>query len=115
MTYKVNIETKTIQNIYYRNVLYTNNDMQLVVMNLKPFQEIGMEKHNGSQFIRVESGTGTAIANNKRYFLKDGSALIIDTNTYHNIIAGKNGMQLYTIYSPPQHDKNTKERYKTSD
>jgi mannose-6-phosphate isomerase-like protein (cupin superfamily) len=112
MSYKLNIESKTLDNNYYRNVLYTNKNMQLVLMNLLPYQEIGMEKHNGSQFIRVESGSGVAIVKNKRYYLKDGSAIIIDANTNHNIIAGKNGMKLYSIYTPPQHNPNIKQKDK---
>jgi mannose-6-phosphate isomerase-like protein (cupin superfamily) len=66
-------------------------------MNLLPHQEIGLEKHNGSQFIRVESGNGVAIVKNKRYNLKDNSAIIIDSGNYHNIIAGNNGLKLYSI------------------
>ena len=112
MSFKTNIENKTLQNMYYRNVLYTNDDMQLVLMNLSPNQEIGMEKHDGSQFIRVEEGFGTAVVKNKRYNLSDGSALVIDSGSYHNIIAGKEGMKMYSIYSPPQHKKDTKQKYK---
>lgn len=112
MSFKINIETKTLQNIYYRNVLYTNEDMQVVLMNLLPNQEIGKEKHNGSQFIRIEEGSGVAVIKNKRYNLKDGSAIVIDANTYHNIIAGKNGMKLYSIYTPPQHEDKIKQKYK---
>ena len=112
MSFKINIEHKTLDNKYYRNVLYTNGQIQLVVMNLLSNEEIGLEKHNGSQFIRVEDGSGVAIVNNKRYILKDGSALIIDSGSEHNIIAGKNGMKLYTIYSPPQHKPDTKEKFK---
>ena len=112
MSFKINIENKTLQNIYYRNVLYTNEDMQVVLMNLLPNQEIGKEKHNGSQFIRIEEGSGVAIIKNKRYNLKDGSAIVINANTYHNIIAGKNGMKLYSIYTPPQHEDKIKQKYK---
>lgn len=112
MSFKINIENKTIQNTYYRNVLYTNDDIQLVVMNLLPNEEIGMEKHDGSQFIRIETGSGIAIVKNKRYNLQDGSAIIIDANTNHNIIAGKDGMKLYSIYSPAQHEDKVKEKYK---
>ena len=112
MSFKTNIEHKTLDNKYYRNVLYTNGQIQLVVMNLLSNEEIGLEKHNGSQFIRVEDGSGMAIVNNKRYILKDGSSLIIDSGSEHNIIAGKNGMKLYTIYSPPQHKPDTKEKFK---
>ena len=112
MTFKGNIENKTLKNKYYRNVIYTNDEIQLVLMNLEPYEEIGIEKHNGSQFIRVEEGNGVAIIKNKRYNLKDGSAIIIDSHSNHNIIAGKNGLKLYTIYSPPQHPENTKEKEK---
>ena len=112
MSYKVNIENKTLDNTYYRNVLYTTENIQLVLMNLRPKQEIGNEKHDGSQFIRVESGSGTAIVAGKKYYLADGSVLIINQETYHNIIAGKNGMKLYAIYSPPQHDPNAKQKEK---
>lgn len=115
MSFKINIESKTSSNTYYRKVLYTNDDIQLVVMNLLPNEEIGLEKHDGTQFIRIEEGSGTAIAGNKKYILTDGSAIVIDAGNYHNIIAGKNGLKLYSIYSPPQHDPDTKEKYKTED
>ena len=112
MSFKINIEKKTIDNTYYRNVLYTNSDMQFVVMNLLPNEEIGVEKHDGSQFIRVEKGSGIAIVKDKRYILKDGSALVINKNTYHNIIAGDKGLKLYSIYSPPQHKRGEKKKFK---
>ena len=112
MSYKLNIENKTLDNTYYRNVLYTTENIQLVLMNLHPKQEIGNEKHDGSQFIRVESGSGTAIVSGKKYYLTDGSALVINPETYHNIIAGKDGMKLYSIYSPPQHDPDVKQKEK---
>jgi mannose-6-phosphate isomerase-like protein (cupin superfamily) len=112
MSFKLNIHNKTIDNEYYRNVLYTNTQTQLVLMNLLPNQEIGMEKHNVTQFIKVESGNGVAMINGKRYNLNNESAIIIDSGAKHNIIAGKNGMKLYTLYSPPEHDSDTKEKYK---
>lgn len=110
--YKINIERETLKNNYYRKELYTNKYHQLVVMNLLPGEEIGLEKHKGSQFFRIEEGYGRAYVNNKMVKLVPGSVLIIDSGTYHNIIAGKKGLKLYTIYSPPQHPKGTKEKYK---
>jgi mannose-6-phosphate isomerase-like protein (cupin superfamily) len=103
--FKTNIENKTVNNNSYRKVLYTNSKQQLVVMSLKPYEEIGMEVHKTiSQFIRVEEGSGHAIVNNKRYNLKAGDCIIIDPNSHHNIIAGKEYLKLYTIYSPPKHE-----------
>jgi mannose-6-phosphate isomerase-like protein (cupin superfamily) len=102
--YKTNIEKMTLQNKLYRKILYTSPQQQLVLMKLKPNEEIGMEKHVGiTQFIRVEGGSGIAIIRDKKYLLKDGDAIIIPSNTYHNIIAKSEGLQLYTLYSPPAH------------
>lgn len=111
--YRTNIEKKTIKNKNYRKVLYTTKQLQLVIMNLLPFEEIGKEKHKKTtQFIRVEKGNGTAIVGNKRCYLKDGISIIIPAKKYHNIIAGRKGLKLYTIYSPPEHPKNTVEKRK---
>lgn len=102
--FKGNIETKTLTNTKYRNILYTSKEMQLVLMNIEPGEEIGMESHpSTSQFIRVEGGSGRAIVANKNYRLRDGDAILIPSKTRHNIIAGRDGLQLYTIYSPPEH------------
>lgn len=112
--HKINIEKETIDNEYYRRELYTNRDQQLVVMSLLPKEDIGNEKHNGSQFFRIEEGTGRAYIDNDGWIqLKPGVSLIINPGVYHNIIAGSNGLKLYTIYSPPQHPKGTKEKYKS--
>jgi|SRR3972149_10146649 len=112
MAFKGNIETLTLKNKFYRKVLYTvSHSLQLVVMSLKPQEDIGMEKHpSTSQFIRVEKGKGIAIIKNKLYHLKNGDSIIIPPNTYHNIIntSCKNPLKLYTIYTPPEHPKNTK-------
>lgn len=101
-----NIETLTNKNKNYRKVLYTSNNVQLVMMNLKPNEEIGMEIHKKiDQFIRIEKGTGVAIIDGHQHKLTDGSALIIPMNTKHNIIntSKTKHMTLYTIYSPPEH------------
>lgn len=110
--YKIDIEKRTRENTYYRRELYTNRKQQLVVMNLLPNEEIGREKHNGSQFFRIEEGSGRAYVDDRWVKLTSGSVLIVDPGMYHNIIAGVKGLKFYTIYSPPQHPKGTKEKYK---
>jgi mannose-6-phosphate isomerase-like protein (cupin superfamily) len=111
--FKTNIENKTVDNKYYRKVLDTNSKQQLVVMSLNSYEEIGMEIHKTiSQFIRIEEGNGHAIVNNKKVNLKAGDCIIIDPNTYHNIIAGKNGLKIYSIYSPPKHTPDCIQKYK---
>ena len=104
-----NINTITENNFYFRKVLATTPNMQLVVMSLNPGEEIGLEIHPYiSQFIRVEKGTGIAIMDNESFPLSDGDALVIPLGTQHNIINTSNTeiLKLYTIYSPPNHAKN---------
>lgn len=113
MSKKLNIENVTTANKFYRKVIHTTKEMQLVVMNLKPKEEIGAEVHpSTTQFIRVEEGNGTAIIGKTKYPLKPGDSVMIKNKTRHNIIAGSKGLQIYTLYSPPEHDKNCKQKTK---
>ena len=100
-----NIEKLTNNNIDYRKVLFTGNNMQFVLMSLQPNEDIQMEVHkNHDQFIRIEQGTGIAIINNEEYKLEDGIGLIIPAGSCHRIInTGLNNLKLYTIYAPPEH------------
>jgi mannose-6-phosphate isomerase-like protein (cupin superfamily) len=108
--YVTNIEEKTQQNSYFREVLFTGPHSQLVVMALAPGEEIGLETHDElDQFIRVEAGTGKAILNGKEHDLEDGSAVVIPAGTAHNIVNGSSSqpLKLYTLYTPPQHPDKT--------
>jgi quercetin dioxygenase-like cupin family protein len=109
---RLNIEKETLKNNFYRKVLYTDKQLQVVLMSLQPYEEIGLETHEATQFIRVEEGNGTAVISNERHYLKDGVAIIVPKNKKHNVIAGKEGLKLYTIYSPPQHKSFTVEKEK---
>lgn len=100
-----NIEKITLENKDFRRVLYTAKNSQLVVMSLKPGEEIGEEVHQLDQFLRVEAGKGKAVLNNVESLIEDGSAIIVPAGTKHNIIntSPDSEMKLYTIYSPPNH------------
>jgi len=105
-----NIEEQTQQNTDYRRVIYTSHYTQLVLMSLKPGVEIGNEIHGLDQFIRVESGKAKVILNNgeSEHEMTDDWAVIIPAGTYHNIInTGDTELKLYTLYSPPEHLKDT--------
>ena len=101
----------TIENNNYRKVLNTTKHAQLVVMSLKPKEEIGNEIHpKVDQFIRIEKGTAMAIigTEQKKYKLKKEHFITIPANTYHNIInIGSCDLKLYSIYSPPNHKPGT--------
>lgn len=113
--YSVNIETTTLENETFRTVLYTAPRCQLVVMTLRPGEDIGMETHeDGDQFIRVEAGDGEAILDGERHSLSDGTALVIPAGTEHDIInrSTTKALRLYTVYAPPQHADGTIHRTK---
>ena len=108
-SYYSNIEEDSIRNGAYRHVQYTDDNIQVVLMTLRPKEEIGEESHSGgSQFFRVERGTGLAIIEGRGYILSDGVALVVPPGRLHNIINTSDApLHLYTIYSPPHHPPKT--------
>ena len=103
--FESNIEKDTLENDDFRKVLYTGQKLQLVLMILKPGEEIGSEKHETiDQFFRFEEGTGKCIINKTEYKITSGDVVIIPAGSQHNIInTGKDPLKMYTIYSPPNH------------
>jgi mannose-6-phosphate isomerase-like protein (cupin superfamily) len=102
--YKDNIENLTTENNNFRKVLYTGEHCQLVLMSLLANEEIGMEVHtDNDQFFRFEKGTGKVIINETEYDVEDGDAVVVPSGASHNVIAGDDGLKLYTIYSPAHH------------
>ena len=89
--------------------------MQLVLMKLDPKQEIGTEVHpKTTQFIRVEEGTAHVQVDQKRYVLKRGKAIVINPGSTHNVTnsSSTEDLHLYTLYSPPEHQPDTREKLK---
>lgn len=104
--YNANIEKDAIENTNFRKVLYTGKHCQLVLMSLKPNEEIGMEIHSDNdQFFRVEKGEGKCIIDGNEYILGDGSVIVVPSGAEHNVINTSNteDLKLYTIYSPAHH------------
>jgi len=101
-----NIEKETLENQNFRKVLYTAKHSQLVLMSLKPGEEIGMEVHpDNDQFFRFEKGQGKCIIDGNEYEIKDGVAIVVPAGAQHNVIntSETEELKLYTIYSPPHH------------
>jgi mannose-6-phosphate isomerase-like protein (cupin superfamily) len=104
--FKQNIESETLANNSFRKVLYTGAHMQLVLMSLKPSEDIGMETHTeNDQFFRFEKGNGKVIIGETEYEVTDGDAIVIPSGTQHNIIntSTTDELKMYTIYSPAHH------------
>ncbi len=104
-----NIEEKTEQNNFFRQVLYTGKHTQLVVMSLLPGEEIGMEVHpQVDQFFRIEEGRAKVVIDGEEHEVDEGFAIIVPAGSQHNVInTGSNPLKLYTLYSPPNHPDGT--------
>lgn len=107
------IEDLTIENSFFRKVLFTGKHLQLVVMSLKPGEGIGKEVHHHvDQFFRIETGEGKLVIGEdekEAYPLQDGDALVIPAGVLHNILntSTTEPLQIYTLYSPPNHPAET--------
>lgn len=104
--YKGNIEELTLANNNFRQVLYTAQHCQLVLMSLRPGEEIGLEVHeDGDQFFRFEKGAGKVVINDTEYVVGDGDSIIVPAGAQHNVIntSTSDDLKLYTIYAPPHH------------
>ncbi len=111
MEYVGPIEKQTLENNYFRQVLFTGRHAQLVVMCLQPGEEIGNEVHaNVDQFFRLEMGKARFVFNGKvEHLVGDGDAVAVPAGTFHNVINASQTepLKLYTVYSPPNHPPGT--------
>ena len=104
--YKDNIEKLTIENDNFRKVLYSGQHSQLVIMALKPGEDIGLEVHEDTdQFFRFEKGEGKVVINDSEYIVGDGDSVVVPAGAEHNVIntSQTDSLKLYTIYSPAHH------------
>ncbi len=104
--YVAQIEKETRKNADFRRVLYIGKHSQLVLMSLKPLEEIGAETHEDvDQFFRFERGEGKVVIDGVEHPVKDGNGIIVPAGARHNVIntSKRATLRLYTIYSPPEH------------
>lgn len=99
------IDRLTVENKDFRRVLYTGQHLQLVLMALRPGEEIGEEVHDDhDQFFRIEKGEGEVWIDNQRTKIKADDAIIVPAGARHNVInTGDKKLKLYTVYGPPDH------------
>ena len=113
----MDIEGETLKNTDYRRVLYTGRYSQLVVMSIKPGEEIGNEMHGLDQFIRLEQGKAKLVLNNKdEHEVHADDAFVVPAGTWQNVInMGDEDLKLYTVYSPPNHKDGTVHKTKADE
>ena len=115
--YVGSIESETLENAYFRRVLFTGKHAQLVVMCLQPGEQIGKEVHpNVDQFFRIEQGEAKFVFNEtEEHLVRNADAVVVPAGTHHNVInASKTTtLKLYTIYSPPNHPDGTVHKTKS--
>ena len=100
------IEKETLKNDDFRRVIYTGKFSQLVLMCLKPGEDIGSEVHDTvDQFFRFEEGEGKVVIDDVEHKVHDGMAVIVPSGAKHNVVntSKKEKLRLYTVYSPPEH------------
>ena len=104
--YITNIEKETLKNRNFRKVLFTGKHEQLVVMSLKPGEDIGVETHDVDQFVRIEQGSGMVEMSGRKSRVRADSAFVIPAGTKHNVINTNKDeeLKLYSVYSSPQHE-----------
>jgi mannose-6-phosphate isomerase-like protein (cupin superfamily) len=112
--YVDDIEDATKGNNDFRRVLYTGTHLQLVLMTLRPGEEIGEETHNDrDQFFRIEDGEGALLIDGVRHKVEDDFAVIVPAGARHNVInTGEEPLKLYTLYGPPEHREGVVHRTK---
>lgn len=103
--YSKDIAKQTLDNNNFRKVLYTGEHLQLVVMSLKPGEEIGEEVHEDrDQFFRFEQGEGEVHIDGKKNKVEDDFGVIVPAGAKHNVVnTGEEELKFYTIYGPPEH------------
>jgi len=98
---------KTLKNKNFRKSVYHSDNMELLLINIPPNEEIGMEVHkHEDQYVRVEEGMGTAVlhkTNSKKSKIKEGDVIVIPKGKWHNIInTSTKPLKLSVIYSPSE-------------
>ncbi|MCF7865069.1 MAG: cupin domain-containing protein [Candidatus Pacebacteria bacterium] len=104
--FHIKLEAETKNNSDFRRVLYTNEQIQLVLMSLKPGEEIGLETHpENDQFFRFDAGNGKVVINSNAYDVTDGDAIIVPRGAEHNIVNASEtkDLKFYTLYAPAHH------------
>jgi mannose-6-phosphate isomerase-like protein (cupin superfamily) len=111
--YVVDIKKAAKDNDFFRKVLFTGTKSQLVLMSLRPGEEIGTEVHKVDQVLYVVDGEGKVVLDGLDTAFVKGEIVFVPAGVQHNVInADDKPMKLFTMYSPPEHAAGTMHRTK---
>jgi len=100
----VNLQKQAKDNDTFRDVLFTSNYSQLVLMSIAPGDDIGAEVHGLDQFVMIVEGNAEAVIDDQKERLEAGGAVVIPAGSEHNVVnVGETDLKLYTVYAPPEH------------
>jgi mannose-6-phosphate isomerase-like protein (cupin superfamily) len=111
--YVLDIKKAAKDNDYFRRVLFTGTKSQLVLMSLRPGEEIGAEVHKVDQILYVVDGEGKVVLDGVDKEFDKGEIVFVPAGVHHNVInTDDEPMKLFTVYAPPQHAAGTVHRTK---
>ena len=112
-SYAEDVTRMARENEDFRRVLFTTGRSQLVLMSLRPGEEIGEEVHEGiDQVLAFVEGEGEAVIEGERRPVRAGGVVVVPGGVRHNFVAGGSPLKLYTVYTPPEHPDGTVHRTK---
>jgi mannose-6-phosphate isomerase-like protein (cupin superfamily) len=107
------LKTEAKRNTYFRKVQFSARHSQLVLMSLRPGEEIGTEVHEVDQIIYIVEGEGRAVLDGRPQPIEDGMVVCVPAGVQHNVISSNRGaLKLFTVYSPPAHAPETVDKTK---
>ena len=112
--YITELEHAAESNSFFRQVLFTGQHSQLVLMSLAPGEEIGTEVHTVDQLLYVVEGEGETILGGVVYPIEEGGVVCVPAGVEHNIVnTDDEPLKLFTVYAPAQHPAGTVHRTKS--
>ena len=103
------VKQKALDNTYFRQVLETGDNTQIVVMSISPGGEIGEEVHDKEdQILYFVAGSGEAILEGETQAIEEGDIVLVRKGTSHNFKnTDSEDLKIITTYSPPHHPAGT--------
>jgi mannose-6-phosphate isomerase-like protein (cupin superfamily) len=109
MAFNIDIVAATRANEFFRRVVSTGPNAQVVLMCIPPNGEIGEEVHDRvDQVLAFVAGEGVAVLEGEESHVGPDHLVHVPAGVRHNVVnRGSFDLRLYTIYAPPQHAEGT--------